>query len=93
MNSTATERISKVSHVLLVEDDAGTAELMRRSLLRTGYSVDVATGVESGLEALRGNGHGKFDVLLLDYHLPDGEPWQVADAAQACVPRVFRLFL
>jgi PAS domain S-box-containing protein len=74
--------------VLLVEDDAATAELMLRTLKRNGYGVEVASGVQAGLEALRSNGHSSFDVLLLDYKLPDGEPWELADAAHACVPEV-----
>jgi PAS domain S-box-containing protein len=80
-------------NVLLVEDDEGTAELVRRSLLRAGYSVQVAPGVQSGLEVLRRIGRGKFDALLLDYKLPDGEPWLVADAAHACVPEVPVIFV
>jgi PAS domain S-box-containing protein len=91
VSSLAIEPRQKMSHVLLVEDDAATAELVRRSLERSGYSVEIANGAQSGLEALRGN--GGFDVLLLDYQLPDGEPWQVADAAHACVPEVPVVFV
>jgi PAS domain S-box-containing protein len=79
--------------VLLVEDDASTAELMRRTLERASYSVEVAGGVEAGLKALRGNGSGEFLALLLDYRLPDGEPWEVADAAQARVPELPVVFV
>jgi two-component system response regulator len=74
--------------VLLVEDDPGTAELMRRTLSQSGYSVEIAGGVEAGLKALRGKEAGEYMALLLDYRLPDGEPWEVADAAQARVPEV-----
>jgi PAS domain S-box-containing protein len=93
MSSLALEDIQKSSYVLLVEDDPATAELMRRSLLRAGHSVEIASGVQAGLEALRGNGHRCFDALLLDYQLPDGEPWQLADAAKACVPEVPVIFV
>jgi PAS domain S-box-containing protein len=79
--------------VLLVEDDPGTAELMRRTLERAAYSVEVAGGVEAGLKALSGNGSGDFLALLLDYRLPDGEPWEVADAAQARVPELPVVFV
>lgn len=91
MSGLAQEQSPSLTRVLLVEDDSATAELMRRSLLRAGHSVDIASGVHSGLEALRGD--GRFDALLLDYKLPDGEPWQVADAAQACVPEVPVVFV
>ncbi len=79
--------------VLLVEDDEGTAELMRRTLLRSGYAVEVAPGVRTGLAALRGEEQKAYDALLLDYQLPDGEPWQLADAAQARVPQVPVVFV
>jgi len=85
------ERVQKLNQVLLVEDDTATAELMRRSLQRTGYSVEIASGVQAGLDALRGD--AVFDALLLDYQLPDGESWQVADAARAHVPEVPVVFV
>jgi PAS domain S-box-containing protein len=74
--------------VLVVEDDPSTAELMRRSLERAGYSVVLADGVAAGLKALGDVDSGEFMTLLLDYRLPDGEPWTVADAAQARIPEV-----
>ena len=79
---------AETRRVLLVEDDAGNAELVRRSLERAGYSVLVAGSVEAGLKALCGDESGGFCALLLDYRLPDGEPWPLADAAQARVPEV-----
>ena len=93
MSSLAVEQPAAVGSVLLVEDDEAAAELMRRSLSRTGYAVQIASGVRSGLEALSGKGHAGFDALLLDYKLPDGEPWQVADAAHACIPEVPVVFV
>lgn len=86
MSSLEVNRERRMSRVLLVEDDSATAELVRRTLERNGYSVDIAQGAQSGLAALRGN--GGFDAVLLDYNLPDGEPWQVADAAHAHVPEI-----
>jgi PAS domain S-box-containing protein len=91
VSSLAMARVPKMSRVLLVEDDSATAELMRRSLERTGYSVAIAPGVQAGLDALRAN--GGFDALLLDYRLPDGEPWKVADAAHAHVPEIPVVFV
>jgi PAS domain S-box-containing protein len=75
--------------VLLVEDDSATAELMRRSLARAGYMVEIAPSVQTGLKAL----HAGFQAMLLDYLLPDGEPWQLADAAKACTPEVPVIFV
>jgi PAS domain S-box-containing protein len=82
-----------VRRVLLVEDDPATAELMRRSLSRCGYAIEIASGVRAGLEALDLGGRDGFHALLLDYQLPDGEPWELADAAKACIPEVPVVFV
>jgi PAS domain S-box-containing protein len=87
----AVDYVGQMSHVLLVEDDSATAELVRRSLVRSGYSVNMASGVTAGLEALRTD--GRIDALLLDYQLPDGESWQVADVARTRVPEVPVIFV
>ncbi|MGA3160816.1 MAG: histidine kinase dimerization/phosphoacceptor domain -containing protein [Terracidiphilus sp.] len=79
--------------VLLVEDDPGTAELMRRTLSQSGYSVEIANGVEAGLKALRSKESASYAALLLDYQLPDGEPWMVADVALARAPEVPVVFV
>jgi two-component system response regulator len=79
--------------VLLVEDDPGAAELMRRTLERSGYSVVIAAGVQAGLKALGGDEPQGYDTLLLDYRLPDGEPWELADAAKARIPEVPVVFV
>jgi two-component system response regulator len=79
--------------VLMVEDDLSTLELMQRTLQRAGYVVEVATGVQEGLTALHGDPSIDYLALLLDYKLPDGEPWALADAARARVPEVPVIFV
>jgi CheY-like chemotaxis protein len=49
--------------------------------------------VDAGLNALNGNGSAEYLALLLDYKLPDGEPWLVADAAKARIPEVPVVFV
>jgi PAS domain S-box-containing protein len=71
--------------VLLVEDDQATAELELRVLKRNGIAVQRVAGVEEALAVLR---PGAFMAVLLDYKLPDGEPWTVVDAARSLVPPV-----
>jgi PAS domain S-box-containing protein len=93
MNGIPAELALASKRVLLVEDDGATAELMRRTLVRSGYSVDIAFGVEAGLTALDRNGSSQYTALLLDYTLPDGEPWRLADAAKARVPEVLVIFV
>jgi PAS domain S-box-containing protein len=82
-----------MKHVLLVEDDPGTVELVQRALRRAGYSVAVASGVREGLEVLAGSESTQYMAMLLDYKLPDGEPWQLADAAQARTPQLPVIFV
>ncbi len=55
--------------ILLVEDHADTARALTLLLGRDGYSVRVAGGVE---EAMRAAEAASFDLLLCDFHLPDG---------------------
>jgi PAS domain S-box-containing protein len=66
---------------------------MRRTLVRSGYSVEVASGVEAGLRALSSTEASEYVALLLDYTLPDGEPWLLADAAKAHIPEVPVVFV
>ncbi len=53
---------------ILVAEDVPTNQLLVRSLLEgRGHKVDVA---ENGREALSALADGKFDVVLMDVHMP-----------------------
>jgi PAS domain S-box-containing protein len=71
--------------VLVVEDDSATAELERRALGRAGLEV---RGVSTVAEALALLAAERFDAVLVDYQLPDGDPWPVVDFAHSRVPRI-----
>ncbi len=71
--------------VLVVEDDSATAELERRALGRAGLRV---RSVSTVAEALRLLETERFDAVLVDYQLPDGDPWPVVDFAHSRVPRI-----
>jgi len=71
--------------VLIVGDDARTAELERRALERRGRRVHTVAGVQEALGALS---RDRYLAVLLDYPLPDGEPWTVLEAACEAVPRI-----
>jgi diguanylate cyclase (GGDEF)-like protein/PAS domain S-box-containing protein len=71
--------------VLIVEDDAATAELERRALARAGTNAVVVSRVQDALELLDKH---SFAAILLDYQLPDGDPWAVFEAAHAKRPRI-----
>ena len=59
----------KPLRILLVEDHADTAEIMRRMLTADGHAVQWAGDVATGLKLAAAQ---KFDLLLSDVGLPDG---------------------
>jgi CheY-like chemotaxis protein len=54
--------------VLLVEDDADSADAMRRLLVRYGAEAEVATSGRAALEIAKGRAP---DLVLVDLRLPD----------------------
>jgi len=71
--------------ILLVEDDRAIAELEKRVLLRAGWHVRMAHCVKDAVALLH---EQSFRAIVLDYRLPDGEPWTVLEAANLRIPRV-----
>jgi two-component system CheB/CheR fusion protein len=59
----------KPLRILLVEDQADTARIMRRLLTAEGHTVEWAGDVATGLKLAAANA---FDLLLSDVGLPDG---------------------
>lgn len=57
-------------HILLVEDHADTRLILAKLLTRYGYDVATAENVHDALQLLD---HLRFDVLLSDIGLPDGD--------------------
>jgi signal transduction histidine kinase/CheY-like chemotaxis protein len=68
--------------VLVVEDDADSADSLALLLSRRGCKVVVA---RSAREATRRADEG-FDVVILDVHLPDGDGFQLARSLRESVP-------
>jgi signal transduction histidine kinase/DNA-binding response OmpR family regulator len=62
------------ARVLLIEDDAQAAELLRTQLIGAGYRVDVADSGETGLAAA---GQQPPDAIVLDVTLPGIDGWEV----------------
>ena len=60
--------------VLIIEDDAPTAQSMALHLAAEGYEVELGT---LGSEVLGRSAAGKFDIVLLDLGLPDMSGVQV----------------
>jgi DNA-binding response OmpR family regulator len=59
-----------VPKILIVEDDAGIADSIAEALLRERYVVDKVDNVTSGDSYLKSI---DYDVVVLDWQLPDGE--------------------
>ena len=71
--------------ILIVEDDAASAELERRVLIRSGYAPVVAPSLTEAKDLLAAD---DFAALLLDYRLPDGDAWDLVATARALVPHL-----
>jgi two-component system CheB/CheR fusion protein len=61
--------------ILIVEDNADSAESMACLLRHYGYEIEVASNGLTALEAVKGR---HPDVVLLDIGLPDIDGWEVA---------------
>jgi DNA-binding response OmpR family regulator len=64
------------AQVLLIEDDAGVAALLRTLLSRAGFAV---THAAEGRTGLRRASETRPDLIVLDVGLPDLDGWQVLD--------------
>ncbi len=72
-------------HILLVEDDPTFAKIVSAFLVKKGFKVDIQDGVKAGIKAVQEN---QFDLLLLDYRLPDGTGLDVLHTIQRNIPAI-----
>jgi two-component system sensor histidine kinase/response regulator len=56
--------------ILLVDDNDTNRRVLASQMIHAGYSVETAPNAEQALLILR-SGHGPFDVVVLDYQMPD----------------------
>lgn len=66
--------------ILLVEDDKSIIENLSVFLRREGYAVDFATGQKEATAKLDA---GRYDLILLDVSLKDGNGFSVCSAVKA----------
>ncbi|MDT0136864.1 response regulator transcription factor [Acidovorax sp. PRC11] len=69
--------------ILVVEDDEGIAAGLRANLQQRGYAVDVCGGIAPAWSALRTE---RFDAVLLDLGLPDGDGGDLLTRLRAAPP-------
>jgi len=72
-------------HILLIEDDSVSAELIRVRLRRKNrvFKVEVSTSLEGGILSYR---DGNYDVVLLDLGLPDSKGLSTAETFMKAFP-------
>ena len=70
-------------HILVVEDHADTRQVLSNLLIRSGHNVAAAENVHDALELL---GNLRFDVLLSDIGLPDGNGFELLTEARKRQP-------
>jgi hypothetical protein len=70
-------------HILLVEDHLDTRTVLSRLLLHCGHEVSSAENVHDALQLLD---HLRFDVLLSDIGLPDGDGLELVQEARRRQP-------
>ncbi len=58
--------------LLVVDDEPDLRTLYELTLVREGYDVESAAGVEEAWALLNGRGPGGFQLLITDMRLPDG---------------------
>ncbi len=68
-----------MANLLLVEDDTTFSELLQGFLSKKGHKVDTSSKVKQAVKALELK---EYDLLLLDYRLPDGTGLDVLTAAK-----------
>lgn len=71
------------ANVLYIEDDPLYAELVRQMLATIGCSVDVADQGSSGLAAFE---EGHYDIVAVDYKLPDMSGIEICRRLRAQAP-------
>lgn len=67
------------AHVLVVEDDAGVRDLLRRGLTESGFSVSTAADGASALRTASNDVH----AVVLDIGLPDADGRDICQALRA----------
>lgn len=60
--------------ILVVEDEPKTAAYLKKGLIESGFSIQVASDGEEGLHLAN---HGSYDLVILDVMLPEQSGWSV----------------
>lgn len=66
-----------MANILVIEDDITFSQILEGFLKKSGHTVDVKNNIKSGIKALT---EKSFNLILLDYRLPDGNGLEVLSA-------------
>ena len=83
----------KALQVLLVEDNAGDARLLREMFSKEEAGSFTLTHLTRMSEAEKQLARGGFDIVLLDMGLPDGHGLETLRRARAAAPDVVMIVL
>ena len=72
-----------MSRILIVDDEAGLADALRRALERSGHEVRVAA---SGLEGARRYREQAADLAVIDIHMPEMDGLELLVQFRAIAP-------
>jgi DNA-binding NtrC family response regulator len=72
-----------VPRILVVDDNAGLADVVRRVLERSGHEVRVAT---TGLEGARRHREQAADLAIVDIHMPEMDGLELLVQFRAIAP-------
>jgi CheY-like chemotaxis protein len=76
---------SKKGRALVVDDDSLVRNAIRLVLVSDGYDVQTAAGGQQALAALDA---GEFDLIVLDFEMPDMKGDQLAEIIKQRLPRL-----
>jgi signal transduction histidine kinase/CheY-like chemotaxis protein len=75
---------------LVVDDEVPVADMVATLLRETGWTVEVATSARGGLERI---GQGRYDLVVSDIRMPDGDGESFYRTVVAAHPELARRFL
>ncbi len=67
------------THLLVVDDDPVTLDLLKEVLTQEGYEVTVALGGEEAIVKAMDN---PFDIVITDVRMEDGMGWRFSEPSK-----------